>query len=171
MEDNFKSEFFFQTENGEDVVVAMGVVMDGTFAIEDVSEGFESEVTFEGFLGIVFFEMFGAFLLVGLGIEEFLADEGGGLSSGAGEGAGFADRVGAVGHLDPTGVGSVFQFDGEVFDGISFAEFEVDCLAGEEVAGARHEIDGGDAAGAGFIDRGVTDVDGIHNTDFGLDGR
>ena len=36
------------------------------------------------------------------------------------------------------------------------------------MTGAGHELDGGDATGAGFIDGRVMDVDGIDDTDFGL---
>ena len=147
--------------------MTVGVMVDGAFSVEDVGESFKGEIAFEGFLGI----SVGALYLVGLGIEEFLAHEGRGFSTGAGEGAGFADGIGAVSHFDPSGERAVGKFDGEVFDGASFAEFEVNRLAGKEMAGAGHKVDGGDATGAGFIDGGVTDVDGIHNTDFGLDGR
>ena len=97
-----------------------------------------------------------------------MAHEGRGFSTGAGERTGFADGIGAVSHLDPSGERAVGEFDGEVFHVVSFAEFEVDRLAGKEMTGAGHELDGGDATGAGFIDGRVMDVDGIDDTDFGL---
>ena len=169
MEDDVEAELLFEADDGEDVVVAVGVVVDGAFAVEDVGEGFEGEVAFERLCRVFPGEVFGAFFLVGLGFEELLADEGGGFAAGAGPGV-IADGVGAVGHFDAAGEGAVGEFDGEVFDGVAFAEFEVDGLAGEEVAGAWHEVGGGDAAGAGFVDGGVADVDGVEDADVGLDG-
>ena len=170
VEDDFESEFFLQSENSEDVIVTVGVVVNDAFTIENVGEGFESEVAIEGFVGIVLGEVLGALFLVSLGVEETLANEGGGLAAGAGEG-GVADGVGAVGHLDAAGEGAVGEFDGEVLHGVSVTEFEVERLTGHEVAGTGHEVDGGDASGAGFGDAGVTDVDGVEDADFGLDGR
>lgn len=167
MEDDFETELFLEAKDSQDVIVTVGVMMDGAFSVEDVGESFKGEIAFEGFLGI----SFGALYLVGLCVEEFLAHEGRRFSTSAGEGTGFADGIGAVSHLDPSGERAVGALDGEVFHGVASAEFEVDRLAGKEMAGAGHEVDGGDATGAGFIDGGVTDVDGIHNTDFGLDGR
>ena len=114
--------------------MTVGVMMDGAFSVEDVGESFKGEIAFEGFLGI----SFGALHLVGLCVEEFLAHEGRRFSTGAREGAGFADGIGAVSHLDSSGERSVGEFDGEVFHGVSFAEFEVDRLAGKEMAGAGH---------------------------------
>ena len=171
VEDDLEAEFLLQSQHGEDVIMPVGVVVHDAFAVEDVGEGFEGEIALEGFVGIVFSKVLGAFLLVGLGVEEALADEGGGFTASAGEGSVVADGIGAVGHLDATGEGAVGELDGEVFDGVSFAEFEVDRLAGEEEAGAGHEVGGGDAAGAGFVDTGVADVDGVERADRGLDGR
>lgn len=151
--------------------MAVGVVVDGALAIENVGKGFEGEVALEGLFGIIFLEVLGALFLVDLCFEKFLADEGGGFGAGAGEGAVIANGVSTVGHFYAVGEGAIGEFDGEVFDGISFAEFEVEGLAGEEVAGAGHEVDSGDAAGAGLVDRGVPDVDGVEDADLGLDGR
>ena len=72
VEDDFEPELFLKPENGEDVVVTVGVMVDGAFSVENVGERFEGEIALDGFVGI----SFGALLLVGLGIEEFLADEG-----------------------------------------------------------------------------------------------
>src|SRR5207249_1414719 len=80
------------------------------------------------------------------------------------------DRVGAVGHLHPTGVATVGVAIGEIIDRVALAELEVDRLPAEQVTGAGHDVDRRDPAGAGLCDAGVAHVDRIAHAHVGLNG-
>jgi hypothetical protein len=53
VQDDFEAEFLLETKDGEDVVVAMGMMMDSSLPLKDVSQSLESEVTLEGFLWLL----------------------------------------------------------------------------------------------------------------------
>jgi hypothetical protein len=55
------------------------------------------------------------------------------------------------------------ELDQEIINRAAVAVLEVQRLAADQVAGAGHDIDGGDAAGLGLLNRGVADVDRIEH--------
>ena len=168
MEHDFEAEFLLHAEHGEDVVVAVGVVLDDAFAVEHVDEHLHREVTRGEFLGVALGAL--DLGLVFLGLDELVADERGGLGAGAGEVAGAAHGVGAVGHLEAAGGGAVGELDEQVVDDAAVAQLQVEGLAADEMAGAGHDVDGGEAAGLRLLDGVVLHVDGIEHAHVGLDG-
>src|SRR5262249_17538239 len=80
-------------------------------------------------------------------------------------------RVGAVRHLQAAEQSGLWVRDEEVVDRPALAELQVDGLAREQVAGARHHVRRGDAAGPRLLDPRVADVDRVARAHVGLYGR
>lgn len=57
----------------------------------------------------------------------------------------------------------------EIVDGAGLAEFEIKRLTADEMAGAGHDVDARDAAGAGFLEGGVADIERVEHAGIGLD--
>lgn len=170
LQHNVKAEFTFESKDGENVVVAMGVVLNGAAAGEDFPEGLETEVTGGQFFWII--SGGDDLFLVFLRGDEGFAHESGGLGAAARELGilGLFERVGAVGHFDSAGHAAVRKGDQHAFDRVGITEFGVDGLAGDEVTRARHEVGGGDAAGLSSLDGGVAGVDAVESTQPRLNG-
>ena len=54
LDDEVEAEFFFQTEDGQDVVGSVRVKMDGSFLEQDINERFERDVSFGRSRRVVF---------------------------------------------------------------------------------------------------------------------
>ena len=53
MQNDFEAKLLLEAKNREDVIVAMGMMMDSSLPLENVSQSLESEVTLEGFLWLL----------------------------------------------------------------------------------------------------------------------
>ena len=167
VQDDRVAELLGDPEGGEDVVVAVGVVLHDALAVEHLDEFLQGEVAGRHFFRVAvgapdFFPVF-------LRLDVLLADERGGLGAGAGE-RGAADGVGAVGHLEAAGVGAVGELDQQAVDGGGGAELEVEGLAADEVAGAGHDVDRGEAAGPGLLEGRIAGVDRVEHPGVRLEG-
>ncbi len=163
---DLEAQLLREAQDGENVIMAMRVVLDDAFAVEYLDQLLESEIAWRQLVGVALGA--GDLVAVFLGLDILFADERGGLGAGAGERRGL-DGIGAVGHLESAGIGAVGELNEQVVDGTGLAEFQIERLAADEMAGAGHDIDGGDAAGAGLLDGGITDIERIEHAGVGLD--
>ena len=146
----------------------MAVEVDRAFLFEYLDERFEVHIAFDllasVLLGLVF-----------AGLDELLALECRDLHTG--------ERslllvlavtlgVLAVGHFEAAeNLASVGEpaVDAHFFDGAA-AELHVDGLPADDVAGAGHDVGGGDASGGGHADAGIVGLHGVEGANAALNG-
>ena len=162
IEDEIESEFFAESEGGGDVLMALGIDEERGLFVEDVDEDLEFNI---GRGGVFFVIGLGGTDLacMGLGFEEFGAEEGDGLGSGAG---GFGEGAGAKGGSNGGG-GNEGVVEGGDGGDVCFDDHE---LAGDEGSRGVPGVDGGDAEITEPFDEGVAAVIGVDGAEFGLDG-
>jgi len=162
IEDEIESEFFAESEGGGDVLMALGIDEERGLFVEDVDEGLEFDVGRGGVLFVI--GLGGADLTcVGLGFEEFGAEEGDGLGAGA---RGFAEALGTESGSNGGGGDEGVVEGGDGRD-VCFDDHE---LAGDEGPGGVAGVDGGDAEITEPFDERVAAVIGVDGAEFGLDG-
>jgi hypothetical protein len=147
-----EAELLLQAQHGEDVVGAVRVVVHDALALEHLDQRFEAEVAFGQLARIT--GRGGDLLLVVACAVELRAHQRRRLAARAGERR-VALRIGAVRHLDAARVAAVGVLDGDLVDGAAVAQLQVDRLARQQVARARHHVGGGDAAGLRLLDAGI----------------
>ena len=109
-----------------------------------------------------------ALLKIGLGIHKFLANEGRRLTTSSWKRTTIADRISSIRHLNSIRQRTIRELDREIINNVSFTKFQVNRLTGEQVSGAGHEISRGDTSGTSLIDRSITDINGIKDTNLRL---
>ena len=130
MQNDFEAELLLETKNREDVIVAMGMMMDSPLPFENVSQSLESEVTLEGFLWLLLLMLL-ALLKIGLGIHKFLANEGRRLTTSSWKRTTIADRISSIRHLNSIRQRTVRELDRKIINDVSFTKFQVNRLTGE----------------------------------------
>jgi hypothetical protein len=102
------------------------------------------------------------FLLIFAGFQKLLTLQGGDLHSGERRLAATAIALGilAVGHFEAAE--GVRILDLHFFDRVA-AQLDVERLAADGIAGARHDVGRGDPAGDGHLDAGIGGLDGVES--------
>ena len=161
-----EAELLLQPQHGQDVVLAMGVMVHDALAVEHLDQRLETEVAF-GQLGRVA-GGFGDLAPVVARTMELGAHQRRRLATRAGE-RWVALRIGAVRHLDAAGGTAVGVAHQQVVDGAPVAQLQIDGLARQQMTAARHHVDGGDATGLRLLDAGIERIDRIECPHLGLD--
>ena len=121
MEHPAKTEFFFEPEDGEDVVMAMGVVMDHASTFQDFHHGFHLQVARGHFVRITPARATAA---GNAGPPRKGRASWRTARAGSREGSA-AQGVGSVGHLDAAVIRGDIGVEEHVIDGAGLAQLEV----------------------------------------------
>ena len=167
LDDDPEAELLLEPEDGGDVVVAVGVMLDDPVASQHLGQRLHAQVALRRFAAVlaVLFRLGlcgGHLLAVLRGLVVEVADQGRGLGAGAGEGR-RADRVRAVRHLHAAAdaVERIVAVEPVLDRAGAVAQLDVGGLPGHQVAGARHDVGRRDAARTGAPDAVRPHVDRI----------
>ena len=146
----------------------MAVEVDRAFLFEHLDERFEAHIAFDLLAGVLLRLVLAGFhKLLALECRDFHTGERSLLFVLA-----VALGVLAVGHFEAAeNLASIRKAAGDshVFDGAA-AELHVEGLPADDVAGAGHDVGGGDAAGGGHADAGIVGLHGVEGANAALNG-
>lgn len=163
IEDEFEAKFFAKAKGSGDILMTVGVDEKRSLFVQNIDEGLQLDVAGRRvFLGIII--GFGNLGGVGLGFEEFGAEEGDRFGAGA---RGFAESSLSESGGDGGG-GSEGVLDRGDGGDVGFDDHE---LAGDECSGGVAGVEGGDAEITDPLHERIASVVGIDGAEFGLDGR
>ena len=161
-----EAELLGEAQNGQDIVVAVCVMVDHTGPVQDLQQSFHPQVACGSL--ILTLCLLGATPVV-LRLEKLLPHQRRRPGSCTRKRR-RTTRVRPVGHLHAARDLSVRAIDSELIDCRAVPKFQIDGLTAQQMTRARHHVRGRDPPGLRFLQPRVTNVDRVEDTNIRMEG-